>query len=344
MYADNSDGGQERVLVQKPFVSFNDLYAASALFNHLRLQQNIYGGGEPISRYAENLKDFQVAYMRAIEADDTHAQRLGIGLEYIDQRYSATSSYPLQIVPDDHSFRYISLIYQYGRNDFLKLNYVNRDLRYEDFDLGLTFGASFSTSPEWLGASRTTFLVRSGASGGLRLGSNSFLLGTVTFESRLDSGPQNAILSATLGWVRKYDTAYPQTTVSRIQFDKGWNLDKDVQFFADGATGLRGYLLHAFEGDERFIWNLEHRIFSGREVLQLFSPGLAVFYDTGVATPPGTPMRLSGFKSDIGVGLRFGIARASDNNILRLDFAYALNEDSQGRRGWLVSFSSGQSF
>ncbi|MGH9367963.1 MAG: hypothetical protein ACRD3M_09860, partial [Thermoanaerobaculia bacterium] len=87
-----------------------------------------------------------------------------------------------------------------------------------------------------------------------------------------------------------------------------------------------------------------HRIFSGKEILQLFSPGVAVFFDTGLATPSGTPLRLSSFKSDVGVGLRFGIARASGNNILRLDLAYALNVDQQGRTGWLVSFSSGQSF
>jgi hypothetical protein len=344
-YADNTDGGQERVLVAKPFVSFDDAFATFVLFNHLRLEQNIYGGGEPVSRYAQNLKEGRVAYLRAIEADDTHARRLGLGFEYIDDRYHSTPAYPLQIVPDDHSFRYISLIYQEDRNDFLKLNYVNRDLRYEDFNLGPTFGVAFSVSPEGLGAPRTTFLIRAGAGGGIRLKEDkSFLLGRVDFETRLDSGPKNTALSATLGWVLKHDTAYPQTTVSRLQFDKGWNLDKTVQFFADGATGLRGYLLHAFEGDDRLIWNLEHRVFSGKEILQLFSPGLAVFFDTGTATPHGVPLRVSGLKSDIGIGLRFGIARAAENNILRLDFAYALNADQQGRKGWLVSFSSGQSF
>jgi outer membrane protein assembly factor BamA len=343
-YADNTDGGQERVLIQKPFVSFGDAYASAVLFNHLRLQQNIYFEGEAVSRYGQNTKQGRVAYLRALEAGDTHARRLGLGFEYIDDRYSATTTYPLQIVPDDHSFRYISLIYQEERNDFLKLNYVNRDLRYEDFNMGPTFGAAFSLSPKGLGAPSTTFLIRAGADGGLRLGPRSFVQARVAFETRLDAGPKNTIVSATLSWVLKHETAFPQTTVSRLQFDKGWNLDKNIQFFADGETGLRGYLLHAFEGDDRLIWNLEHRIFSGKEILQLFSPGLAVFFDTGQATPRGQPLSFSNLKSDIGIGLRFGIARAAGNNIVRLDFAYALNADHQGRRGWLVSFSSGQSF
>lgn len=343
-YANNTDGGQERALVQKPFVSFSDRFATTVLYNNLRLEQNIYGGGEAISRYALRRTEGRVFSARAIEAGDTHAQRLGIGLEYVDDRFRSTSVYPLRIVPDNHSFRYVSLFYQEERNDFLKLNYVNRDLRYEDFNLGATYFAYAAVSPRAFGAPHTSFLVRGGVSGGLRLGALSFVLGQVGFQSRFDGGVRNAILSATLGFVKKWETATLQTTVSRLQFDRGWYLDREIQFFADGSTGLRGYRLYAFDGDKRLIWNLEHRVFSGKEILQLLSPGLAVFFDTGLAAPRGAPLRLADFKSDIGIGLRFGVARAAGNNILRLDLAYALSSDQQGRKGWLVSFSSGQSF
>ncbi len=236
------------------------------------------------------------------------------------------------------------MVYQEAHNDFLKLNYVNRDLRYEDFNLGPTFLAAVAISPRAFGAPETTYRFVGDLEAGARLGPGSFLLGQIGFDTRLNHGVENALLSATLGWVKKWETPLLQTTVSRLQFDRGWNLDREVQLFADGVTGLRGYHLHAFEGDKRLIWNLEHRVFSGREILQLFSPGVAVFFDTGLAAPKGTPIRLSGLKSDVGLGLRFGIARAAGNNILRLDIAYALNADQQGKRGWLVSFSSGQSF
>src|SRR5262249_40604105 len=100
----------------------------------------------------------------------------------------------------------------------------------------------------------------------------------------------------------------------------------------------------AFEGDRRFIWNVEQRIFSGKEILQLVAPGLAVFFDTGAAVPPGQPLRVQDLKSDVGVGLRFGIARAPANNIIRIDLAYALSSGPLGRRGFRVSFASGQAF
>jgi hypothetical protein len=49
-------------------------------------------------------------------------------------------------------------------------------------------------------------------------------------------------------------------------------------------------------------------------------------------------------KSDVGVGLRIAITRASTNSIVRLDVAYPMNPDPHGRRGFLVTFSSGQVF
>ena len=132
--------------------------------------------------------------------------------------------------------------------------------------------------------------------------------------------------------------------MAQVQFQEGWNLDRDVQLFADGDHGLRGYRLYAFEGNRRIVVNVEHRVFSGFEILQLFSLGAAAFVDSGTAAAANSPLRLSSLKTDAGVGLRIGIARAAHTTILRLDGAYAFDPDPLGKRGWLVSFSSGQAF
>jgi len=76
--------------------------------------------------------------------------------------------------------------------------------------------------------------------------------------------------------------------------------------------------------------------------LQLASTGVVAFADAGNATYGGISSLMS-LKSDVGVGVRVGLPR-TPKNLLRLDFAYALNRDPLGRRGWLISFSSGQAF
>jgi hypothetical protein len=221
---------------------------------------------------------------------------------------------------------------------------VNRDSLFEYFNLGRSFTATAAISPAALGPDRTTGFLAVQGDDGWRLSPTSFLQAHVAFHTRLDDGVQDAVLSAAVSYVRKFNTPLLQTLVSHLQYDEAWNLDRDTQFFADGANGLRGYRLHSFEGNKRLVWNLEHRLFTGREILQLASFGAAVFFDAGAATPRGRPLKLSEFKSDVGVGLRIAISRASTNSILRVDAAYPLNADPQGRKAWLISFSSGQVF
>jgi len=104
---------------------------------------------------------------------------------------------------------------------------------------------------------------------------------------------------------------------------------------------FRAYPDFAFEGSRRFVVNAEQRIFLGREILQLFGPSIAFFADSGEAVDRN--VRLSGMKSDVGVGLRIGIARY-DSALLRFDLAYALNSSPLNRRGRVFSISTTHAF
>ena len=344
LYSANSDGTEEAVRIGRPFYSFLSPWAADFLLTHFRQNDRLFENGDESELFRQSHREAHVVYGRALEATDARARRLSAGFEAIKDDFSHAPDHPDDLLPGNRNFRYLFLRYEDVANDFLKLNYVNRDSRFEDFNLGWAFSAQLGVSPAAFGLDRTTELVRVSSGKGFRVGPGSFVQTQVSFEARLDGGPENEILSARVGYVRKFDTVLLQTLVSRLQYDQGWNLDRDVQFFADGANGLRGYRLHSFSGNKRAVWNVEHRLFSGKEVLQLASFGAAVFFDTGAAAPQGEPLQLSRFKSDVGVGLRISIARASTNSILRVDAAYALNPDPFGRKGWLVAFSSGQIF
>ncbi|HEY6930776.1 MAG TPA: hypothetical protein VJA66_13940, partial [Thermoanaerobaculia bacterium] len=296
------------------------------------------------SQFRQDHREILASYGTALSHSDTYATRLTGGFDELFDDFSNLPSNPSDPLPEARHFRYLFVRYDNLGNNFLKLNYVNRDLRYEDFNLGLSLSTRLGVSPKAFGLDQTTGFVSASASEGWRLGEGRFFLGQLAFQTRFGSGIENTIFTASADFVQKFSTRLLQTFVSRLRYDQGWNLDADVQFFADGNNGLRGYRLYAFEGNRRVILNLEHRIFSGKEILQLVAPGLAVFFDTGTAIPPGQPLSLKEFKSDVGVGLRFGVARAPVNNILRLDLAYAFNTDPLGHKGFLVSFSSAQAF
>jgi hypothetical protein len=160
----------------------------------------------------------------------------------------------------------------------------------------------------------------------------------------MDGSFENSISEGSLLAVWRPVRNVAQTVVGRVALSLGNALDRDFQLAADGATGLRGYRLHAFTGDRRLLVNVEDRVRITPELLHLFEIGAAAFVDAGYAWPVGAPMRLSDMRVDAGVGLRIALPRASRLGIFRLDLAYALRPDLQGRRGFLVSFSSSQAF
>jgi hypothetical protein len=344
LYADNSDGGQRRVRVFKPFTSVLDRLAAEALWDDHRLEQRMYADGEIVSEFAHHQEIANLSAGTSISSSSSSAQRLSAGVRFVKDLFAPVAGAPDAGLPENREFRYVYVGFESISNDYLSLPFVNRDLRVEDFNLGRRVAVSVGLSPKAFGVPATTAAVAGALEQGWRLPGAAFAKVSAAFETRVDGGLQNAILTTTGSVVIPWRSGLAQTTVARAVFQKGWNLDGDVQFFADGDHGLRGYRLYAFEGDRRFILNVEHRVFGGFEVLQLFTLGAAVFVDTGTAVPPGTPLNVAAFKTDAGAGLRVGIARAARNTVLRLDFAYAFDPDPQGRRGWLVSFSSGQAF
>ena len=340
--ASNSDGYERRFVVRRPFFSFATPWSADFSYDGFRQQDKLYVGGFPFDQFGQLHRQAVISAGRALDPNDELANRLTTGLRVIrDQFFTSDSS--TAAPPAQRDFRYLFVRYDRVENDFLKLNFVNKDLRFEDFNLGRQFSAEAAVSPAALGVDRTTGFVRVGLAGGRRVGDDGFLQPSASAETRLDSGPQNAIARSSLLFVHRIDTgAYPRTFVARATAVSGWNLDRDVQFFADGVTGLRGYRMHTFVGDRAFIVNVEERLYLGREVLQLASPGVVAFADFGNASNGGLSdlMRL---KSDVGFGFRVGLPR-TPKNLLRLDLAYALQPDPLGRRGWLISFSSGQAF
>jgi len=319
-YGHNSDGYDHRFILRRPFYSFATPWAASAAWVAFQQNDRLFAGGHTVATFQQEHKQLQLDYGVARNPSDVRANRLTGGIRLIDDTFSA--------VAQNRRFRYAFARWDHVENEFVKLNFVSKDIRYEDFNLGE------QTSIE--GAiSRHAAFTRLAAASGHRFGESSFMMPFVAFESRFDGGPQNSIASGNLFFVRRYGFEHPQATVARINVNYGWRLDREQQFFADGVTGLRGYRVHAFAGPRAIVMNLEQRLYLGREILQLASPGVVAFIDAGNATDGGLT-RLMRLKVDAGIGIRIGLPR-TPKNLLRFDLSY-------GRQGLLASVSSGQAF
>ncbi len=341
-WAQNSDGFERTAGVIKPFYSFSTPSAFTFFFTNLRQHETLYRDASISEIFAQHHQEAIASYGLALAPNDYAATRLTFGFHYLVDTFGGTRHGPAGVLPDDREFHYLFTRFERIDNRFVTMDYVDRDMRLQDFNLGEQFSAELALSPKSFGSPSTSGLVRVSEARGFLVGPRSFILPQVGFEGRLDNGLRNGILSGGAKYVRRFDTDLPQSLVGRIVVDSGWRLDHDVQFFADGGNGLRGYPLHSFEGNKNIVMNLEDRLYLGRELLQLVSPGVVAFIDTGNATSGGFS-QLMRLKTDVGVGLRLGLPR-TPRNLLRLDVAVPLNRDPRGRRRVVVSFSSGQAF
>jgi hypothetical protein len=342
IWGSNSDGDERLLELGRPFYSVGARWSALARYFDGSRNESIYREGAEISRYQLEGRQIRANFAGAPRASPRGAFRIGAGFDLREERFAPLPGWEAGPIPSDRLYRDLFVQLETVGPDFVTWNYVNQDLRYEDFDLGRSLLLTAGVSPKAFGAPVTSYLAALRWQEGFRFGANAFLIATVEGGARFETTPRNALVSAEVLLVRRFTTSYPQTLVARLQAARGWNLDADRLLEADGATGLRAYPLHAFQGDRRILANVEYRAFCGCELLQLVAPGAAVFVDAGTAVPPGEPLRWSSIKVDAGVGLRFAIARTS--SIFRVDVGYAFQPDPRGRRGWLVSFSGGQAF
>lgn len=336
----NSDGNEEKIALERPLYSYATPWTAAFLFDHDLRNERYFHEGLVAARFRQEHRELSLERSTVLHASESGSSRLSGGVDFLDDSFTALPSRRSDDIPDPRHFRFIEGGYDHTGFHYLKLDYIDRDLREQDFNLGNVSSFRLGISPRISSSRFTELMVRGTESAGHQFSNHSFVLGRLDLSSRAPR-QRNTIASAEARFINRFETRYPQAFVSRVRVDRGWQLDRDVQFVADGQNGLRAYPDFAFEGSQRVLMNVEQRLFLGRELLQIFGPSVAVFADSGEAFD-GRAARLR-MKSDFGVGLRVGVARF-ESALLRIDLAYALNDSPISHRGRVISISTVQAF
>ena len=319
MLAKNSDGNEEKLAVERPLFSSSTHFTVKVLTDHLLQDTHIYQDAAVTSTFRQEHRELSMLVGPALETGSKVNVRVLAGFDFLSDSFAPIFG----VRPDDRHFRFAELGVDSTKFQIVKENHVDFGLKQQDFNLGVHVSVDVGHSASNVWRFRTDDSV------GRRLGAHSFLLARLAASTRTGNTNRNAILSGDSHLVVKYPTAMPMTLVSRLRFDFGSHLDRDVQFFADGQNGLRAYPNFAFEGSRRVLFNVEQRFFLGRELMQIFEPGAAIFFDGA---------RLQGTHTDFGAGIRFSIPRY-ESAIVRVDAAHA-----RDRRGIVWSVATTQAF
>jgi hypothetical protein len=337
VYSNLSDGTLYEGRLERPFYALRTPWAGSVFYHQAGFQPKTYAGGGEAASWTEHQTSFggEGGLLRSSTADS--AMRLFATAEWSDTNLGPGDfGPPPPPTGPPRRFLFLGAGAERAAYRWIQRTDVNKIGRVEDFNLAPSGRVDLAFSPEVFGATGAARIVARGSMGTLL--PRGFSTATLSGETRYENGPQNAIVNLDL---RAIFQSSRYTLVARVGAVSGWNLDPELQFYLDGENGLRAYKLHAVSGTGHVVGNLEVRTVFFYDVLKLVSFGAAAFADAGFSWgEPDGPWNLA----DAGVGLRFGLPRASSNSLLRLDVARAFRADPLGRTGWLVTFASSQAF
>ena len=364
-YADNSDGGRQRLEVERPFYSLDTRWAAGVRsFRDDRLE-SVYtlGKAETFFRHQTDFVEAYGGYSPGLV--DGVTNRWQAGFTYSLDDFSRTRKLPASLLgrgplgkeigklalPPDRTLAYPWVRFESIRSRYVVEKDLDRIQRSEDLNLGRQYSLLLGLSSPTFGGDGTRWIAQTAVSDGWRPTPGQLILGQLGASTRWYQGDAENLVAG--GRVRYYlRDLGSQVFYASLGADLAHRLDGEDQLLLGGDSGLRGYPLRYQAGDRRFLLTLEQRFYSDREILHLVHLGAAAFFDAGQAwfvdTLTARDRALEAQQQrrvlkDIGVGLRIASSRSSRGAVLHLDVAFPLDGNNTIQRvQWLVS--TGETF
>ena len=357
-YADNSDGGRQRLEIERPFYSLDTRWAAGVRsFRDDRLE-SLYtlGKAETFFRHQTDSVEAYGGFSPGLE--DGVTRRWEAGFTYTRDDFSRTTKLPSGLgfrdglgkgllvfpLPPDRVLAYPWVRFESVESRYVVEKDLDRIQRSEDLNLGRQYSLLLGLSSPTFGGDGTRWVAQTAVADGWRPTPGQIVLFQLGASTRWAQGDAENLVAG--GRVRYYlRDLGSQVFYASLGGDLAHRLDGEDQLLLGGDSGLRGYPLRYQAGDRRFLLTLEQRFYSDREVFHLAHLGAAVFFDAGQAwfvdtlTARDRALRQERqVLKDIGLGLRIASSRSSRGAVLHLDVAFPLDGNSSIQRvQWLVS-------
>jgi len=351
-FFERSDGWSTAGLAGRPFRALTDDESWGGSWDFSDTIGRLFVLGDERYIFRQEHSEFGIRFVEAYGDPSSDRARIGFGYQYSRDTFKQAdaSDYddidldPAK-VPNDPSL--LPETRQYSgpfvsvekiEADYISLGYIDRFDIVQDFNLGNEFSTKIQYAPDALGSIGDTLLVSGSVRTGIRFGEKEFGRGEIGGSIRSDTdGFHNGFLRAEEKYFNVLGPKFifgqyvgQHTLAAQIAVEYAEDFDRDRQLLLGAENGLRGYESRTFEGDKKFILNLEDRITLAEDIFNLVSLGGVVFADVGGATYDAVGRLLkNNIYSDVGVGLRIGFPRSSGGGVIRIDLAVPLREPPQ---------------
>lgn len=341
----NTDGNTEDATVQRPFYSADTRWSARGFVERSNLAIKEFDNNVQTNQYEQIQHTQETGAATKIGGGRDTVNHAGLRYRVVTTGYTRNDQTPIdKTVPDNRVDRTLFLDLDSTHTDFIEATRLEKMNRIEDVNLGLALTVSPGWSPSFITGQTNSTSLDSTLQKKYLFPAGHLLNLSFSYTGRdVTRSAENQLYNAQVKYYHRVSDA--NTLVLNSRLELGQDLDADNQLKLGGDTGVRAYEKDSFVGSKIWLMNVEDRLFLIDDFANLFAIGGAIFGDSGYAWDKDHPMAISDMKSDVGMGLRLGLTRSSNEVVLRFDLAYRLDAYNKGGDSrWVFSFGTSQAF
>ena len=327
-FADNDDGKQQALRLNKSFASFNTQYAYNIAFNEESRIDTIFQNDNEQTIFAHQLSYKNISYGWLEENNTNTVFRVNLGFTQDQSLFDLPpddylqENLPVNQLPKNREFIYPWLGIEYIEKNFQKLSNIHLITQIEDFNHGWQINSSFGIGNGKNNYSAWLFW-QANIKKGFAFSQESLLLMNLSMSGDIyDAGSNRIFASINTEYFHKLSKNWGfyfnnVNVVSDNQYQ-----DKPITM--GGNAGLRGFPLQYQHGENSIKLTSELRYYPQLNVFKLFDLAGALFFDAGKAF--GDVINENVEKNWLyssGIGLRLYSPHTGGNhNIIHLDLAF----------------------
>jgi len=330
-FADNDDGTQQSLFLQKYFASFYTNYAYNVGFNEESRNDITYQNDTEQAIYTHKLSYKSVEYAWLSYNHDESLLRFYVGITQDQHIFSNLTEPTLSVssntLPQDRNFTYPWLQIDYIEKDFKKLTNIHLITQIEDFNHGWQFSSSLGLS-DGNEQNSAWALFKAKVSKGFEIHDNALILMDLALAADVYDQQQRFLFRLNGEYFYNINKSWGFYLSNTNVFSENQYLDKPVTIGAD--TGLRGFPLQYQHGEHSTKFTTEIRFYPEINIFKLFDIAGAAFFDTGRTFGQSVVANIEeSWLYSVGIGARLYSPHSTGNNqVIHIDFAFPQSENS----------------
>lgn len=325
-FADNDDGTQQSLFLQKHFASFHTQIAYNIGFDEEKRNDTIYQNDDELTIFSHEIsfKHLEYAWLDYNNSDALLRYHVGItqdkhAFTSIDEEGTASSP---ELLPQSRDFLYPWIGIDYIEKNFRKLTNIHLITQIEDFNHGWQFSSRIGIS-DGTKENNAWALFEANIDKGFEIHEKALLLMNIALSGDIYNHQDHRfLLNLNTEYFYNIDPNWGFYLSNTNVISKNQYLDQPVTI--GGNTGLRGFPLQYQHGEHSIKVTSEIRYYPHINLYKLFDLAGAAFFDTGRAFGDSIAKNSEDdWLYSVGIGARlYSPHSAGNHQVIHIDFAF----------------------